>query len=151
MSKKAKSWFSKSIFYVKNHPNHTNLGAHFLLSTFFDNINILITSLLKWCPIFDSSPLHQFSKFNIFLWACWFLGKNLSNFEPPAWKLDNPYYHNLYYVSANIWKKSHLKSFNPLGRYLSYARKLVHCVDEPSDVLDTVVCILVRIKPLSRF
>ena len=25
------------------------------------------------------------------LWECWFLGKNLSNFVPPAWNLDNPY------------------------------------------------------------
>ena len=24
----------------------------------------------------------------------WFLVKNLSNFVPPAWKLDNPYCHN---------------------------------------------------------
>ena len=31
--------------------------------------------LLKWCPIFDSSPLHQFSKFIMFLLVCWFLGK----------------------------------------------------------------------------
>ena len=29
---------------------------------------------------FDTSPLHQFSKFNNFLWTCWFSGKNLSNF-----------------------------------------------------------------------
>ena len=29
------------------------------------------------------SPLHQFSKFNNFLWICWFLGKNLYNFVPP--------------------------------------------------------------------
>ena len=42
---------------------------------------------------FDTSSLHQFSKFNNFLWVCWFLGKNLSNFVPPAWKLDNSYYH----------------------------------------------------------
>ena len=32
-------------------------------------------------------PLIQFSKFNNFLWGCWFLGKNLSNFVPPVWKL----------------------------------------------------------------
>ena len=41
--------------------------------TFFDKINFLITLLLKWCPIFDGSPLHQFSKFKNFLWVCWFL------------------------------------------------------------------------------
>ena len=38
---------------------------------------------LKWCPNFDTSLLHQFSKFNHFLWVCWFLGKNLSNFVTP--------------------------------------------------------------------
>ena len=31
------------------------------------------------------------SKFNNFLWVCWFRGKNLSNFVPPVWKLHNPY------------------------------------------------------------
>ena len=43
---------------------------------------------------FDSSSLIQNSKFNHFLWVCWFLGKNLSNFVPPVWKLHNPYCHN---------------------------------------------------------
>ena len=33
--------------------------------------------------LFGTSPLTQFSKFNNFLWVCWFLGKNLSNFVPP--------------------------------------------------------------------
>ena len=51
---------------------------------------------LKWCPIFDTSPLTQFSKFNNFLWVCWFLGKNISNFVYSAWKLNNPYCHNRY-------------------------------------------------------
>ena len=49
---------------------------------------------LKWRPIFDSSPLPQFLKFDNFLLACWFLAKNLSNFVSPARKRDNPYYHN---------------------------------------------------------
>ena len=44
----------------------------------------------------DSSPLIQNSKFNDFLWVCWFLGKNLSNFVSPVWKLHNPYCHNVY-------------------------------------------------------
>ena len=48
---------------------------------------------LEWCPSLDSSPLLKFSKFNNFLWVCWFLGKNLSNFVPPDWKLDNSYHH----------------------------------------------------------
>ena len=33
-------------------------------------------------------------KFNHFLWVCWFLGKNLSNFVSPVGKLHNPYCHN---------------------------------------------------------
>ena len=44
--------------------------------------------------LFDTSPLVQFSKFTNFLFVCWFLGKNLSNFVPPVWKLHTPYCHN---------------------------------------------------------
>ena len=59
-----------NFFSLKN----TNLGAHFLLLTFFDKISFL---LLIWCPIFDSLPLIQNSKFNNFFWVCWFFCKNL--------------------------------------------------------------------------
>ena len=38
--------------------------------------------------IFDSSPLIQNSKFNNFLWVCWFLGKNL--FFIPRLKTPQP-------------------------------------------------------------
>ena len=44
--------------------------------------------------LFDSLPLIQNSKFNNFFWVSWFLGKNLSNFVSPVWKLHNPYCHN---------------------------------------------------------
>ena len=44
--------------------------------------------------LFDTSPLIPFSKFNNFLWVCWFLGKNIYNFVPPVWKFHNPYCHN---------------------------------------------------------
>ena len=82
---------SFSIFFsLKN----INLGAHFLLLTFFDNFKIERLLFLKWCLFFDTSPLIQFSKFNNFLWVCWFLGKNLSNFVPLVWKLHNRYCHN---------------------------------------------------------
>ena len=37
--------------------------------------------------------LIQFSKFNNFLWECWFLCKNISNFIPLVWKLHNRYCH----------------------------------------------------------
>ena len=52
--------------------------------------------------LFDTSPLVQFSKFKNFLWVCWFLGKNLSNFVPPIWKLHNPYCHNGPLHSSNF-------------------------------------------------
>ena len=41
-----------------------NLGAHLIISIFKS------LHFLKWSPIFDTSPLHQFSKFNNFLWVC---------------------------------------------------------------------------------
>ena len=50
----------------------------FLLRSIFKSFYFL-----KWCPIFDTSPLTWFSKFNNVLWVCWFLDKNLSNFVPP--------------------------------------------------------------------
>ena len=51
---KCKIWLSKSIFYVKNHPNlsqcfslkNSNLGANFLLLTFFDITSIF--NLYYW-------------------------------------------------------------------------------------------------------
>jgi len=92
VSKSVKIWLSKSNFYVE-------IIRIFLIfffieeyrfrSTFFVIWHFLITSIfktlyfLKWCPIFDSSPLSQSSKVNNFLWVCWFLGKNLSSFVPP--------------------------------------------------------------------
>ena len=47
------------------------------------------------------SPLVQFSKFKNFLWVCWFLCKNLSNFVSLPWKFYNPYCHN---VDVNSWQ-----------------------------------------------
>ena len=43
-------------------------------------------------------PLVQFSKFKNFLWGCWFLCKNLSNFVSLPWKFHNPYCHK-YHIS----------------------------------------------------
>ena len=39
---------------------------------------------LKILALFDISPLHQFSKFNNFLWVWWFLAKNLLFFLYPS-------------------------------------------------------------------
>ena len=60
-------WSSDS-FWIFFSLKNRNIGAHFLLLTF------LMTSIFKslyfprWRPIFDSSPLLQFSKFNNFIW-----------------------------------------------------------------------------------
>ena len=80
--------------------------------------------LLKWCTIFDSSPLLQNSKFNNFLWVCWFLCKNISNFVPLIWKLHNPYCHNgnTYHIFwVNVITRTFLrpKEASGSGTYLS--------------------------------
>ena len=48
------------------------------------------------------SPLVQFSKFKNFLWVCWFLCKNLSNFVSLPWKFHNPYCHILDTHCSNL-------------------------------------------------
>ena len=40
-------------------------------------------------------PLRKFTKYNIFLWVCWFLAKNIFNFVSLPGNLDNPYYHSM--------------------------------------------------------
>ena len=60
LSKSAKIWLSKSIFYVKIigifpiffSLKNTNLGAHFLLLIFFDNINFYIILFSEMMPNF---------------------------------------------------------------------------------------------------
>ena len=47
------------------------------------------------------SPLVKFSKFKNFLWVCWFLCKNLSNFVSLPWKFHNPYCHNAHHTIAS--------------------------------------------------
>ena len=62
-----------------------------------------------------SCGLTQFSKSNNFLWVCWFLGKNISNFVPPAWKLYNPYCHNIYSGEDRIWYIRQFKVYQVVG------------------------------------
>ena len=90
------SLFSKSkingIFLIFFHLwIHITLGANFLITSIFETLNHL-----KWCPIFDDSPPHQFTKYNNFFRGYFFLAINLIylNFVSFPWKLDNPYYHN---------------------------------------------------------
>ena len=67
-------------------------------------VNFQCQKLPEPFSIFDTSPLTQFSKFNNFLWVCWFLGKNLSNFGPPVWKLHNPYCHTFPHRFSVTWQ-----------------------------------------------
>ena len=76
--------------------------------------------------LFDSSPLIQNSKFNNFLWAYWFLCKNLSNFVPPAWKLHNPYCHNEYATEflLSFFRTTVRRNFDP---YLHFFQLMLSC------------------------
>ena len=76
-----KSSESFRFFPLKDINLGTRLYWHFLITSIFTSLHFL-----KWYSIFDSLPLHQFSKFNNFLWVCWFLGKY---FVPHSWKLDS--------------------------------------------------------------
>ena len=87
-----KSSKSLSIFFSLKNANLV-VAYLFLIEFFLNKINVWIILLLKWCPIFDSSPFIQNSKFNDY-WVCWFLCKNRSNFLPPDWKLHY-HYHNV--------------------------------------------------------
>jgi hypothetical protein len=86
-------------FWTKSRKNIYGCFFHSFLATDlnFGNKNIRSVKYLTLKTlIFASywgSPLVQFSKFNNFLWICWFLCKNLSNFVYPVWKLHNPYCH----------------------------------------------------------
>ena len=59
---------------------------HFLITTIFKSLYFL-----KWCPIFDTSQLIQFSKFNNFLGVRCFFRQKYLKFCTPDWKLHNPY------------------------------------------------------------
>ena len=64
-----------------------------------------VDSESKILALFDTSPQYQCSKFNNFHWICWFLDKNLTNltnFVPPDWKLNNPYYHKCTYSTKYL-------------------------------------------------
>ena len=81
--------------------------------------------------LYCDSSLVQFSKFNNFLWVCWFLGKNLSNFVSPVWKLHNPYCHSLgiclrFVFCYNSTVKA--KVVQPLyEKRLIYFTDILHC------------------------
>ena len=114
----AEIWLSKSIFYIKSHPNlsdffslkNTNLGTHILLLTFLTTLTFKSRFFLKWCPIFDRSPLLQFWKFHNFIWLQLICSQRNSNFLSLSWKLHNQYCH-----SENATKQRERISFSPFN------------------------------------
>ena len=92
------------LFTIKKTAFHSSVSLHFRATNehYGFSFSSFIHEKLKWSTlkplIFESywgSSLVQFSKFNNFLWVCWFLCKNLSNFVYPVWKLQNLYCHNV--------------------------------------------------------
>ena len=69
-------------------------ATFFVIDIFWWNqfLNHFITKMM---PYFWQLAINPNSKFNHFLWVCWFLGKSISNFVSPIWKLHNPYCHIL--------------------------------------------------------
>ena len=84
---------------------HLFCKKHFLLTSIFKPLY-----LLKWCPIFDDSLLHQFTKYNNFLLVYWFLCKNLSNFVYLPWKLNNPNNSTTRYSFGHEWSHPSIMS-----------------------------------------
>ena len=85
VSKSAKIWLSKSIFYVKNHPNLSGFFSlnnnyqfrrtlfccwHFLITLIFDTL-----CFLKWCPIVkvSESPIKKIKQLIFLIGLEWFV------------------------------------------------------------------------------
>jgi hypothetical protein len=61
-------WIFHNLFFIEVYQfRSTFFYWHFLVTSILKSLYFL-----KWCSIFDTSPLHQFSRFNNFLWVCWF-------------------------------------------------------------------------------
>ena len=74
-----------------------------MLLTFFDKIYFQISLYSKMMPnfwqlVFTPILINLVISFDY----SWFLAKNLSNFVSPSWKLNNPYYHNVYLAQTKM-------------------------------------------------
>ena len=139
-------------FNVKNYPKLSQFFFHWEILIQEHNFcywHFLITStfkslyFLKWCPVFDTSPSTQFSKFNNFLWACQFLVKIFLIFHLPFWKLHNPYFHKAYHIlyldeiphrnfSLNyVWSLYVKMHFSEKMQPTTYFPVLLACMDWP--------------------
>ena len=58
------NWCQKLSKFDFQSRNLSQFRSTFLISSIFKSLYFI-----KWCPIFDSSPLHQFAKFTDFLWV----------------------------------------------------------------------------------
>jgi hypothetical protein len=76
------SWFWKQIVKAEDSPKKQTKTRRMLVKT-NSFVRFLGESLARKKRFEIIWPLVQFSKFKNFLWVCWFLGKNLSNFVPP--------------------------------------------------------------------
>ena len=52
-----------------------------------------MTNIFRVLLAFSQLAINPKLKIWSFLWVCWFLGTNLSNFVSPVWKFHNPYCH----------------------------------------------------------
>ena len=76
----------------------TFYSLYFIFKTFIHCLNLENT-----CKILPNPGL-LVSKTTL-LWVYWFLGKNLSNFVPPIWKLHNTYCRNWGTMGPNTFIK----------------------------------------------
>ena len=105
------------------------LNWYFSMKIFFRKIRMIfyIENWL-WKSTFGTfwhlPTTDQFSKFNKFLWVCWFLCKNLSNFVSLVLKLHNRKCHILSWPWS--WKLHHLGHNNTcLGAEIGWHFKYI--------------------------
>ena len=91
-------------FDFKSQFSTSNITQIFLIFFYWriQTLNFKSLYLLKWCPIFDSSPLLQFSKFNNFIWLQLIYSQNFFKFCISPLKTPQPV---LPYLSALFLNK----------------------------------------------
>ena len=71
---------------------------------------------------------------------CWVLGKNISNFVPPTWKLDNPYNHNVEAKGARWVENRKSGSYISKSRLKTGFDKEIYWLCKYSFLLGFVMC-----------
>ena len=70
---------------------------------------------VKFWHFFDTSPLTQFSKFNNFLWVCWFLGTIFQILYTPVEKSTTRILYSSVPSNSIYWMGHLILKFNLLG------------------------------------